>query len=195
MLCFSLAQRGYADSTSGSGSKPQKISESKPAGLEYEKAKQAFLDGEFEALSKELEAFRLAFPKHEKKDSIIMSKFLGVIYAAHPNSREKAKFWFYRLVQVDEGADLLDLFVSEDVQNLFDKVRQEFAMRRGYRGVNDLQMRKQGESGAPPSTKSGADTVIVKDTLVVRENTGVITEAGALVGSAIGGQVRLFREL
>ena len=32
--------------------------------------------------------------------SVVIAKYLGVVYAANPDSREKGKYWLYRMLQL-----------------------------------------------------------------------------------------------
>ena len=123
-------------------------------------------DGNFETVVQILEDYRAAHDHYRPADSAVIAKYLGVVYAANPDTREKGKYWLYRMLQIDPGQDLVDLYVGEEVQNVFDKVRQEFIVRRNYRGINDTRLNRAIGSGEPPRR----DTVVRKDTVVVKDN-------------------------
>jgi hypothetical protein len=123
-------------------------------------------DGNFETVVQILEDYRARHDHYRVADSVVIAKYLGVIYAANPDSREKGKYWLYRMLQLDPGQDLVDLYVGEEVQGVFDKVRQEFVVRRNYRGINDTRLNKAIAEGEPPKR----DTVVRKDTVVVKDN-------------------------
>lgn len=129
---------------------------------------QAYSEGEFESLTRQLEDFRAQHAVCRKSDSALVAKFLGVIYVANPASREKGKYWFYKLLQIDPRAELVDLFVSEEIQGVFDRVRQELIARRHYQGVNDADLHHQVHAGG----NAGKDTVVLRDTVVVK-NSGL----------------------
>lgn len=123
-------------------------------------------DGNFESVVQILEDYRARHDRYRPADSVVVAKYLGVVYAANPDTREKGKYWLYRMLQIDPAQDLVDLYVGEEVQNVFDRVRQEFVVRRNYRGINDTRLNKALEAGEPPKR----DTVVRKDTVVVKDN-------------------------
>jgi hypothetical protein len=123
-------------------------------------------DGNFETVVQILEDYRARHDRYRAADSVVVAKYLGVIYAANPASREKGKYWLYRMLQIDPGQDLVDLYVGEEVQGVFEKVRQEFIVRRNYRGINDTRLNRAIAEGEPPKR----DTVVRKDTVVVKDN-------------------------
>lgn len=122
-------------------------------------------DGNFETVLQVLEDFRARHDHYRAADSVVIAKYLGVVYAANPASREKGKYWLYRMLQLDPGQDLVDLYVGEEVQGVFEKVRQEFVVRRNYRGINDTRLNQAVAAGEPPKR----DTVVRRDTVVVKD--------------------------
>jgi hypothetical protein len=123
-------------------------------------------EGNFETVVQILENFRAQHPQSRARDSFFVAKFLGVVYTANPSTKEKGKYWLYRMLQIDPSADLVDLYVGEEIDNVFQKVRQEFIVRRNYRGINDAKLAKSVQEGQPPSK----DTVILKDTVLLGES-------------------------
>ena len=121
-------------------------------------------DGNFESAVQILEDYRARHDRYRVTDSVVIAKYLGVIYAANPDTREKGKYWLYRMLQLDPGQDLVDLYVGEAVQGVFEKVRQEFIVRRNYRGINDTRLNHAIAAGEPPKR----DTVVRKDTVVLK---------------------------
>jgi hypothetical protein len=87
---------------------------------------QAYRDGEFERVTQTLQSFISQNPILSSKDSVFVAKHLAVIYAANPQTREKGKYYMYRMLESDPHADLVDMFVSDDVDAAFEKVRKEF---------------------------------------------------------------------
>jgi hypothetical protein len=125
-------------------------------------------DGNFETVVQILEDYRARHEAYRPTDSVFIAKYLGVVYASNPASREKGKYWLYKMLQMDPRSDLVDLYVGEEVESTFEKVRQEFIVRRNYRGVNDTRLAKAVESDAPKR-----DTVVLKDTVVVKKDTWI----------------------
>jgi hypothetical protein len=54
----------------------------------------------------------------------------------------------------------VDMYVGEEVDRTFEKVRQEFIVRRNYRGINDLKLAKAVQEG-----DRVRDTVVLRDTI------------------------------
>jgi opacity protein-like surface antigen len=121
-------------------------------------------DGDFETVVQILEDYRARHDHFRVTDSVVIAKYLGVIYAANPDTREKGKYWLYRMLQIDPGQDLVDLYVGEEVQTVFERVRQEFIVRRNYRGINDTRLNHAIAAGEPPKR----DTVVRKDTVILK---------------------------
>ena len=123
-------------------------------------------DGNFETVVQILESYRARHDRYRAADSVVVAKYLGVVYAANPDTREKGKYWLYRMLQLDAGQDLVDLYVGEEVQGVFEKIRQEFIVRRNYRGISDTHLNRAVAAGEPPKR----DTVVRMDTVVMRDN-------------------------
>lgn len=117
-------------------------------------------DGNFEVVIQALEDFRAGHKAYSARDSLFIAKYLGVVYTSNPASREKGKYWLYRMLQIDPAADLVDMYVGEAVDKTFERVRQEFIVRRNYRGINDMGLAR---SLSEPSRRR--DTVVVRDTV------------------------------
>jgi hypothetical protein len=117
-------------------------------------------DGNFETVIKMLEEYRTQHRDFRPQDSLFVAKYLGVVYASNPATREKGKYWLYRMLQIDPGSQLVDMYVGEEVDRTFEKVRQEFIVRRNYRGINDTRLNRAIEEGDRPR-----DTVVVRDTV------------------------------
>lgn len=124
-------------------------------------------DGNFEIVVQLLEEFRSKHERYRHSDSVFIAKYLGVVYASNPDSREKGKYWLYKMLQLEPGADLVDLYVGEEVEKIYEKVRSEFIVHRNYRGINDTRLARAVQDGEPPKKQ---DTVILKDTVVMKEN-------------------------
>jgi hypothetical protein len=137
-----------------------------PDTVDQKRVHSEYGDGNFETVSQILEDFRARHDRYRVADSVVVAKYLGVIYAANPASREKGKYWLYRMLQLDPGQDLVDLYVGEEVQSVFEKVRQEFVVRRNYRGINDTRLNQAVAAGEPPKR----DTVVRRDTVVMKDN-------------------------
>ncbi len=85
-----------------------------------------YLAGDFEALVALLENLRYEHRLHDREDSIFIFKYLGVIYGADEGTRKKAESFLYDLLKLDPNANLTDLGVGMNVENIFEKVRRRY---------------------------------------------------------------------
>ncbi|MDB5106291.1 MAG: hypothetical protein JWP91_3980 [Fibrobacteres bacterium] len=146
-------------------------------------------DGNFETVVQILEDYRSRHEHYRPVDSVFIAKYLGVVYASNPDSREKGKYWLYKMLQMEPGSDLVDLYVGEEVERTFEKVRQEFVVRRNYRGINDTRLAKAVETDSPAKKK---DTVVMKDTVVVKGDNWIspITDGTKFAYSEVKGGIK-----
>ncbi len=135
--------------------------------VDQQKVHAEYGEGNFETVVQILEDYRAKHDQYRVADSVYIAKYLGVIYTSNPDSREKGKYWLYKMLQMDPGADLVDLYVGEEVEKTFEKVKSEFIVRRNYRGINDTRLAKAVKDGDISQKK---DTVVLKDTVVVKDN-------------------------
>ncbi len=138
--------------------------------LDLKRVHSEYGDGNFETAVQILEDFRAKHDHYRLRDSILVAKYLGVIFTSNPDSREKGKYWLYKMLQMDPTEDLVELYVGEEVEHTFDKVRQEFIVRRNYRGINDTKLAKAVQAGVEPGKR---DTVVRRDTVVVKTGNWV----------------------
>jgi hypothetical protein len=138
--------------------------------LDIKRVQAEYGDGNFETVVQILEDFRTKQKNSRPRDSVLVAKFLGVVFASNPNSREKGKYWLYRMLQMEPREDLVDLYVGEEVQNTFDKVRQEFIVRRNYKGINDTKLNQSIQANQEPGKR---DTIVHRDTVVLKGDNWV----------------------
>jgi hypothetical protein len=97
-------------------------------------------DGNFEKVIASLEGFMAAHKTYSFDDSVFIAKHLAVVYTANPETREKGKYYMYRLLSLLPSAKLVDMFVSDEIDRIFDKVREEFMTRQKSFGVDTAKM-------------------------------------------------------
>lgn len=90
-------------------------------------------NGEFESVISAIEAFTKANPVYQHADSVFIAKHLAVVYSAAPGTREKGKYYMYRLLDLEPAIKLIDMYVSDEIDRLFDKVKEEYYARNGVR--------------------------------------------------------------
>ena len=99
------------------------------AGLEQAKIHAIYSDGDFDEVVALIGAFTREHKTYPKDDSIFIAKHLAVIYTANPATREKGKNYMFRLLELLPSAKIVDMFVSEEIDRIFDKIREEFVVR------------------------------------------------------------------
>jgi hypothetical protein len=167
-----LATEAAADAVSAPA--PEPVAAATPMdSLDRARVHAEYGDGNFEIVIQLLEDFRKSRRSYPASDSFFVAKYLGVVYTSNPVSREKGKYWLYRMLQINPAADLIDMYVGEQVGRTFEKVRQEFIVQRNYRGINDLSLNRAVEEGREPRSRGGMpstpDTVVVRDTVALAE--------------------------
>ncbi|MBW8886279.1 MAG: hypothetical protein JF616_00870 [Fibrobacteres bacterium] len=114
----------------------------------------AYNEGDFEKVTKLIETFTKSNKTYSRGDSIFIAKHLAVVYSANPQTREKGKYYMYRLLEMMPSAELVDMFVSDEIDRIFEKVRKEFVARQKGFGVDSTQI----SSPEKPATGSAAHT-------------------------------------
>ena len=112
-------------------------------------------DGEFDKVIKELEAYQKAGPC-ARAESLFIEKHLAVVYAANPTTRELGRYHMYRMLDLQPEVDLLDMFVGEEVDGVFDKVRKEHVLRSGTKAPAVASAPAAKATAAPLSIKPAA---------------------------------------
>ncbi len=65
-----------------------------------------------------------------RADSIFDLRLLGVVWVADPKTREKGRYCWIHLLDLDAKADLVDLFVGEEVDRFWERTRMEHRVRQ-----------------------------------------------------------------
>ena len=105
-----------------------------PIVLDQKKIHAIYLDGEFEAVIASIDTFTRANSTYSKTDSIFIAKHLAVVYTANPATRERGKNYMFRLLDLLPTVKILDMFVSDEIDRIFEKVREEYVLRGEYLG-------------------------------------------------------------
>jgi hypothetical protein len=128
LLCFAAAHS--APSPAGS-----------PADrLDQKRIHADYNEGNFEKVIASLEGFMASRKTYPLDDSVFIAKHLAVVYTANPATREKGKYYMYRLLAMLPSAKLVDMYVSDEIDRIFDKVREEFMARQKSFGVDTARV-------------------------------------------------------
>jgi hypothetical protein len=122
----------------------------------------AYNEGDFDRVTALIDGFNRANKTYSRADSIFIAKHLAVVYSANPQTREKGRYFMYRLLEMMPSAELVDMFVSDEIDRIFDKVRKEFLARQKGFGVDSTQISMPEKaatgSAATASTKPAVST-------------------------------------
>jgi hypothetical protein len=86
----------------------------------------AYFEGEFWTVINALEDFRKSGMKGPREDSVYTFKYLSVVYAADPSTRKKAESYMYQLIRMMPTIDLIDLYISDNIESIFNKVKNDY---------------------------------------------------------------------
>lgn len=62
----------------------------------------------------------------DKADSVLAFKYLGIIYSADRDKREKGRYYFNQVLRLDPGASITELLPGESARTIFKEAREEF---------------------------------------------------------------------
>jgi hypothetical protein len=96
----------------------------------------AYNEGNFDYVIATLESFIKSNKTYGQEDSVFIAKHLAVVYSANPATREKGRYYMNRLLELVPSAKLVDMYVSEEIDRIFDKVREEFLTRQRSFGIS-----------------------------------------------------------
>ena len=135
-LIFSLFAASLPLRAAGTGvSRP-----SMPETLDHKTIHGQYNEGDFESVVSALETFMLRNRTYSLVDSVFIAKHLAVVYTANPSTREKGRYYMHRLLELLPSAKLVDMYVSEEIDRIFDKVREEFLARQRSFGADTARM-------------------------------------------------------
>ncbi len=120
--------------------------------LDKKVVSQAYFEGEFWTVITALETFRKSGVKCTREDSVYTFKYLSVIYAADATTRNKAESYMYQLLKMMPTIDLLDLYISDNIESIFKKVKNDYDRIEKIRPEGIAANPPQG----PDSSKSRA---------------------------------------
>jgi hypothetical protein len=93
------------------------------------RALECYRQGDFEQVIRQLSPILSVGNPVSKMDSIFAFRLLGVVYAADPKTRELGRHCWMNLLDRDPQANLVDLFVGEELDHLWERARLEHQAR------------------------------------------------------------------
>lgn len=138
VACASAAGKPGAAKPSGASAAPQPLNQ--------DAVRLFYNDGDFDRAIAILEEFQKTHKEYTREESLMVYKYLGVMYSADPGSREKGKTYFYKLLQIDPEAKILDMYVSIVVQEIFKNTLDE--LMGSAMSPEGVRRAKAGQIGA-----------------------------------------------
>lgn len=102
--------------------------------LDQSRVHDIYNEGDFEKVVAVIDSFTRVNKTFSLEDSIFIAKHLAVVYTANPATREKGKSYMFRLLDLVPSAKIVDMFVSDEIDRIFDKVKEEFVVRQKVLG-------------------------------------------------------------
>lgn len=127
--------------------------------LEFPAIEKAYQDGELGEVKADLEGFLKEQGEGATREELIFSyKYLGVVYAADSSQQAKAESYFHRLLTLSPQIQILDLYPSPRIQEIFQRIQTEFRARTEYTHQydsfgNPVNLRSKNEASTSPSGK------------------------------------------
>jgi hypothetical protein len=134
--------------------------------LDKQTISKAYFEGEFWTVINALEAFRKSGMKTSREDSVYTFKYLSVVYAADPTTRKKAESYMYQLIKMMPTIDLIDLYISDNIESIFKKVKSDYEKLEKVHAENSpgMEASKRDSSAALAAAKPQAkDPVATRD--------------------------------
>jgi hypothetical protein len=86
-------------------------------------------DGDFPAVITAIDEFTRTHKTYSRADSIFIAKHLAVVYTANPDTREKGKYYMYQMLDLIPSGDLVDMYVSDEIEKIFSYVKKEYDVK------------------------------------------------------------------
>ena len=98
----------------------------------------AYFEGDYQKILTPLETWRQGIAENKtREDSIFVFKYLSVIYAANPSTKEKSRSFMFQLLALAPTIEILDMYASDEIERAFRDVKKEFRERNDYVSTHD----------------------------------------------------------
>jgi len=161
------------------------------ASIDQDAIHHAYNEGDFDAVIKLTDPFTSGKGTYTRQDSAFVFKHLAVVYSANPKTREKGKYYMYRMLEMLPSAELADMYVSDEVDRLFDKVRKEFKSRQKNFGVDTTLISLPEKEPAPKASAAASQSAPPPDSPKVSGKKRIdpiwywVAGGGVVVGAGI----------
>lgn len=138
--------------------------------LDQGNLREAYKTGDFEKVRASLENFRKnGLDNAIREDQIFTNKYLAVIYAADSTTINRAESYFNLVLEIAPNIELADMFVSRRVQDIFDRVKNDFERNRKY--TSQFDQFGNAIKSLPPETVKPATTAIPNSPKIKEEKS------------------------
>jgi hypothetical protein len=121
-----------------------------------------YMNGDFQDVIDALEEFRKHNPSPSREDQIFIYKHLSVVYASNPETKDKAESYMYQLLKLVPTIDLIDMYISDNIESIFLRVKERYQRMEKQREPSDQSRAAspgpEARAGAGEERKSGKDT-------------------------------------
>jgi hypothetical protein len=146
----------------------------------------AYTEGDFDRVVAAIDSFTRTRKAFGRSDSAFIAKYLAVIYTANPLTREMGKHYMVRLLSLEPSARIVDMFASEEINRVFESVREELIVRRETLAQEESAPRRSAVTQSA-DTRSGK----TPSPPGIRKKRGFPASyywiAGGLAAAALGG--------
>jgi hypothetical protein len=98
----------------------------------------AYFESDFERIVLPLETWRQGIADNKTRDdSIFVIKYLSIIYAASPATKEKSRSFMFQLLTLAPTIEILDMYATDEIERMFRSVKQEMRERNAYISTHD----------------------------------------------------------
>jgi hypothetical protein len=114
--------------------KPSTLASETKRPIDQERIHALYTEGDFERAIAAIDSFTHANGSYAYGDSVFIAKHLAVMYTANPDTREKGKGYMFKLLDLVPSAKIVDMFVSDEIDRIFEKIREEYVVRQQVKG-------------------------------------------------------------
>lgn len=143
---------------------PAKLFAYSRGGLDTLRVHDYYKNGDFDKVIQSLEGFQKTRRTCSLSDSMFLEKHLAVVYAANPATRERGRYHMYKLLDMAPNADLIEMFVGEEVDGIFTKVRKEHEVKNPTI-ASEVKPNEATQSKTIASSEPKVDTIPIVNAL------------------------------
>lgn len=116
----------------------------------------AYFESDFTRILPPLEAWRQGIADKTRDDSVFVFKYLSVVYAANPATKERSRSFMFQLLTLAPTIEILDMYASDEIERTFHTVKKEFKERKDYLSTYDSLGKKKPKPATQPEATAQA---------------------------------------